>query len=371
MASSGPSEKLRVSTGELSSLVQDTEFFRSLVENGSDAIVTIDEHSTILYANESAERVFGYQPEELIGEQLTTIMPDRFQGAHLDALERYIETGDRELDWNDVQLPAEHRSGEEVPLSITFEEHSYEGERVFSGIMRDVSDRVEREAELERQNERLERFASIVSHDLRDPLQTARATLAVARAGDEDALDELDDVFDRMDALIGDVLTLAKQGKTVGETDAVSLERVATDAWETTETTGASLVVADDLPPVNADAERLRTLFENIFRNSVEHGSTDNRPEADESVDHGTSPDSSLTVRVEALDDGRGFAVVDDGIGFGDADTDRLFEHGYTTSGEGTGFGLSIVDEVARAHGWTIRAMAGANGGARFEIEIE
>ena len=396
MASSGPSEELSVSTGELDSVVQDTEFFRSLVENGSDAIVTIDEHSTILYANESVERVFGYQPEELIGEKLTTIMPDRFHRMHLDAIDRYVETGERELNWNDIELPAERRDGEEIPLSITFEEHSYEGKRVFSGIMRDISDRVHREEELERQNDRLERFASIVSHDLRDPLQTARATLAVARAGDEAALDELDDVFDRMDALIGDVLTLAKQGETVGEADPIGLASVVADAWDTTDSGGASLVVDDDLPTVSADRERLRTLLENLFRNSVEHGSTGNRTESGDAVEHGsTSPrsqapedsvehsstgnrtksgdsvehaDGDVTVRVEALD-GSGFAVADDGPGFGDADTARLFDYGYTTSDGGTGFGLSIVDEVARAHGWTVTATTGDDGGARFEVE--
>ena len=365
MASSGPSEELSVSTGELDSVVQDTEFFRSLVENGSDAIVSIDEHSTILYANESVERVFGYQPEELIGEKLTTIMPDRFHRLHLDAIDRYVETGERELNWNDIELPAERRDGEEIPLSITFEEHSYEGKRVFSGIMRDISDRVHREEELERQNDRLERFASIVSHDLRDPLQTARATLAVARAGDEAALDELDDVFDRMDALIGDVLTLAKQGETVGEADPIDLAGVVADAWDTTDSGGASLVVDDDLPTVSADRERLRTLLENLFRNSVEHSSTSNRTKSGDSVEH---TDGDVTVRVEALDGG-GFAVADDGPGFGDADTARLFDYGYTTSDGGTGFGLSIVDEVARAHGWTVTATTGDDGGARFEVE--
>ncbi|RCU47159.1 PAS domain S-box protein [Haloplanus salinus] len=353
MASFGPSEEMGVATGELDAVVQDTEFFRSLVENGSDAIVSIDQHSTILYANQSVERVFGYRPEELIGEKLTTIMPERFRGDHFESIARYIETGERELDWNDIQLPAKRRDGEEIPLSITFEEHSYEGERVFSGIMRDISDRVEREAELERQNERLERFASLVAHDLRDPLQTARATLAVAQAGDEDALDDLDAVFDRMDELIGDVLTLAKQGQTVGEAQAVDLGRVADDAWETVDTGTATLVVGDDLPAVMADRERARTLFENLFKNGVEHGSTGD----------------GVTIRVEPLADGHGVAVADDGPGFGDTDTDRLFDYGYTTSDDGTGFGLSIVDEVARAHGWAVTATTGADGGARFEVE--
>ena len=506
MASSGPSDEFGVSTGDLDALIRDTDFFRSLVENGSDAIVSIDRNSTIIYANQSVKRVFGYDPEAMIGEDLTMIMPDRFHASHFDAVDQYLDTGDRTLDWNSIELPAEHKAGHEVPLSITFEEHSYEGKRIFSGIMRDISDqkaheenlrtlqavardlmqlrdgeaiatrvvdaaertlgfpivsvflhddatdllrpvahseavedtfsevpdlgegslawaafesgeskeytagdddeipvyrrdgpieseyifpmnghgcllvssterqtisdrklslarilaanaevalgRAEREAERERQRERLERFASIVSHDLRDPLQTAKATLAVARAGDKDALDDLDDVFDRMDELIGDVLTLAKQGRSVGETEYVDTAEVAVAAWSTVGGDGATLET-DAPPTVSADPERLRTLFENLFKNSVTHAGP------------------TVAVRVGALDDGDGFYVEDDGPGFGDADIDQLFEYGYSTEPDNTGFGLNIVSDIVEAHGWRIVPTTGAGGGARFEVETQ
>ena len=350
MASSGPSEGRDISTEELDVLVRDTEFFRSLVENGSDAIVSIDEHSEILYANRSVERVLGYRPTELIGEKLTVIMPDRFHSTHLESVDQYLDTGERQLDWNDIELPAEHKSGEEVPLSITFEEHSYRGDRVFSGIMRDISDRVEREQQLEAQNERLEQFASIVSHDLREPLQTARATATVAQAGDDEAFEELFEVFDRMEALTEDVLTLAKQGQTVGDTEPVDLRAVAEDAWATVGRDTATLSVEDRLPTVDADRERLRTLFENLFRNAIDH------------VGPGVS------VRLGPLE--TGFYVADDGPGFAEEPA-QLFEAGYTTSTEGTGFGLRIVEEIATAHDWTVTASSPPEGGARFEFDTD
>jgi PAS domain S-box-containing protein len=353
MPSTDPSDDRRIATDELVSVVRDAEFFRSLVENGSDAIVSIDRDSTILFANESVERVLGYDPEELIGEKLTVLMPDRFHGRHFGAVDRYLDTDERQLDWNAIELPAEHRDGHEVPLSITFEEHVYEGERVFSGIMRDISERVERERELERQNERLERFASIVSHDLRDPLNAAKATLTLARAGEEEALDDLDDIFDRMDALVEEVLTLAKQGQSVGETEAVALESVVDDAWSIVDTGPATLAVADEFPSLEADPDRLTTLLQNLFRNAVTHGGT------------------AVTVAVGPLDDDTGFYVADDGVGFGDADPDALFDYGYTGSDDGTGFGLSIVSEIAGAHGWTVTATEGVDGGARFEIAVD
>ncbi|QLC34520.1 PAS domain-containing sensor histidine kinase [Halarchaeum sp. CBA1220] len=357
MSSSGPPSDADDSdstvldeSGNVEPGVLDKEFFEALVENGSDAIVSIDENSRILFANRSVERVFGYEPDELVGEPLTTIMPERFHDAHHEAIERYLETGERTLDWRDVELPAKHADGHEVQLSITFEEHRYDGERVFSGIMRDVTDRVERERELERQNEQLERFASFVSHDLRDPLQTAKADVAILESeyGTDELFDELDETLDRMDALIDDVLTLAKQGKTIGETATVELPDVARAAWRTAGVETATLDVEDDIGSVRADRERLETLFQNLFRNAVQHAGAD------------------VTVRVGALPDG--FYVADDGPGFGTEAPEDLFEYGYTTDESGTGFGLSIVGEIADAHGWAVSATSGETGGARFEF---
>jgi len=133
----------------------DAGFFKVLVENSSDAIVTIDEDSRVVFANRSVERVFGYEPDEIVGEELTKIMPERFHDKHLGAVGSYVETGERRLDWNDIELRGEHRDGTEVPLSITFEEHEYDGERVFSGIMRDITERKRYERTLEKLQERV------------------------------------------------------------------------------------------------------------------------------------------------------------------------------------------------------------------------
>jgi PAS domain S-box-containing protein len=333
----------------------DRAFFRSLVDNGSDAIVTINEDSEILYANRATERVFGHSPDALVGEPLTTIMPERFHDGHHEAIAAYVRTGVRKLDWSGIQLPARHASGEEIQLDITFEEHRYEGERVFSGIMRDVTERVERTRRLERQTEQLEQFASVVSHDLRDPLQAAKAGLALARsrASDDvdDTLGEVETRLDRMNELIEDVLELAKRGRAIGETERVELRSVAGSAWETVGTDAATLAFADPPGAVEADEERLLALFENLLGNAVEHGGPDVR------------------VEVGGLD-GAGFYVADDGPGFGAVDPDRLFDHGYTGSDAGTGFGLSIVEGIAAAHGWTVTATEDEdrNGGARFEV---
>jgi PAS domain S-box-containing protein len=339
--------------GEAGSPFLDVEFFRSLVENGSDAIVTIDEDSTVVYANAAVERVFGHAPDELVGRPLTTIVPERFQHAHFESMNEYLESGERSLDWTDIQLPAERADGTEVTLDITFEEHQYEGERVFSGIMRDITDRVEREEALERQNEQLERFASIVSHDLRDPLQNAQATATLLRARSEtaevdDLVGDLDATLARMDDLVGDVLDLAKQGQSLGETVPVDLGAVAREAWDVVSTDGVSLEV-ESLPEASGDPDRLASLFTNLFGNAVEHGGAD-------------------VVRVGSLPDDDGFFVADDGVGLSGTDVERLFEYGYSGSESGTGLGLNIVEGVAEAHGWRVTATEGDGGGACFEF---
>ncbi len=128
----------------------DAGFFKVLVSNSSDAIVSINEDSEVVFANDSVKRVLGYEPEELVGEPLTKIMPEQFHGRHHRAIEAYKDTGERNIDWNDIEFPGLHKDGSEVPLSITFEEHEYKGQRVFSGIMRDITDRKRYERTLEK-----------------------------------------------------------------------------------------------------------------------------------------------------------------------------------------------------------------------------
>jgi PAS domain S-box-containing protein len=231
-----------------------------------------------------------------------------------------------------------------------------------------------RERELSRQNERLEEFASVVSHDLRNPLSVAAGYLDVVRnqlAGpapeadgrepdtqteqDPGGLDpEVAESFDRierahgrMERLISDLLRLAREGQRVGETTPVRLGEEARRAWAGVDTADATLSIEGDRR-FEADSDRLASLFENLFRNAVDHGGP------------------TVTVRVGPTADG--FFVADDGPGIPSDERERVFERGYSTGGEGTGFGLSIVREVARAHGWAVRAEAAADGGARFVV---
>ena len=257
-------------------------------------------------------------------------------------------------------------------------------------------ERLEREQELERQNDQLEEFASIVSHDLRNPLSVAMMhTSHVQETGEKGHLTAVMEALERMEAIIDDVLTLAKQGQTIGDVEWVELGTIVNESWDQVPDENASVTVVDDAA-IEADRGRMAQLFENLFRNAVEHGSTSPDSQAhQDAVEHGsTSPDSQarqdavehgstsprsqapadaaehgregVTVEV-GLSDGVLY-VEDDGPGIDEELRDRVFEQGYTGSNDGTGFGLAIVRRIADAHGWSVSVTDGNEGGARFEF---
>ena len=204
--------------------------------------------------------------------------------------------------------------------------------------------------ELERRNERLDQFAGIVSHDLRNPLAVARGyTELLQEEADSEHVATVEEALARMEALIEDLLTLAREGEAIDELEPVSLDDVARRSWRNVRTDGGGLVVETE-DAVRGDRDRLAQLFENLFRNSIEHGAMD----GDVTVTVGTLPD--------------GFYVEDDGPGIPPGERDDVFDTGYSTADGGTGLGLSIVRTIADAHGWSVSATTGADGGARFEL---
>jgi len=209
---------------------------------------------------------------------------------------------------------------------------------------------------LNRQNERLEEFASIVSHDLRNPLNVAMLHLRTAQEQtDHDSLDAMESSLSRMEDIVNDVLTMAREGGAVEETERVTLRDAAERSWAEVRTDGAELVVADNVA-FQADPSLLGHVLENLFRNSVEHGATAG-PE---------SSDPSVTIRVGTLENG--FYVEDDGPGIPEPQRGKLFDSGYSGTDDGSGFGLTIVQRMVQAHGWTITATDAEHDGAPRDV---
>jgi len=209
--------------------------------------------------------------------------------------------------------------------------------------------------ELERQNERLDEFASTLSHDLRNPLAVARGhvELLATRLSDPETdsddlrahIEKLESAHDRIESIIDDVLTLTRKGSSVEETAPVPLEAVVTDAWDNIDNKSASIEVAGSRT-IDADRTRLLRALENLFRNAIDH----------------VGPEVTVTV---GLTD-HGFYVADDGPGIPSEAVDDIFEYGHTTSEDGTGLGLSIVKTIAEAHGWRLYIDTTYPDGAMF-----
>jgi PAS domain S-box-containing protein len=209
-------------------------------------------------------------------------------------------------------------------------------------------DRLTQEQRLERQNEQLDRFASVVSHDLRNPLNVAQGRLALAQEEcDCEHLEAAVGSVDRSLTLIEDLLALARQGKQVSELESVALTDTLESVWQTIETAEATLVVRTD-QRVRADPSRLKQLVENLLGNAIDHGGAD------------------VTITISELADG--FAIADDGPGIPEDKRDQVFDAGYTTKDGGTGFGLNVVQGIADAHGWELTITGSETGGTRFEI---
>jgi len=217
---------------------------------------------------------------------------------------------------------------------------------------------IDKNNQLTQQNERLEQFASLLSHDLRNPLNVAMGNLELLREvdiGDEavQRIDTTEEALERMDDMINEILTIVRETGTISEDElsTVTLSTVAEQCWGNVDTQGATYVLTDDVDFL-ADEDRLQHVFENLFRNAIDHG------------------DGDVTIRVGATDAATsdGFYLEDDGPGIPEGERSQVFEIGFTTSSSGTGLGLYLVKAIADAHGWSVAVSEGVDGGARFEF---
>ncbi|WP_324661982.1 sensor histidine kinase [Haloarcula sediminis] len=222
--------------------------------------------------------------------------------------------------------------------------------------------RLRREA-LKQRNERLDEFAAVVAHDLRNPLNVASGRLELARMDNDSVhLETAMSALDRMETLVDRTLTLARSGHVISDTEAVDLAELVDSCWEAVPTADATLE-NEATAVIDADPDRLRHLFENLFRNSVEHGSTSSQSESEDAIERGGA---YLTIRVGEM--AGGFYVADNGSGIPPAKRDAVLDDGYSTRDGKGGLGLAIVQRIVEAHDWEIDVTESSEGGTRFEI---
>jgi PAS domain S-box-containing protein len=209
---------------------------------------------------------------------------------------------------------------------------------------------VERGEALQRQNDRLEEFADVVAHDLRNPLAGAIGSLEVARQTDKtEFFDRAEQSLERMNTLISELLEIARGDRQEPTIRAVSLQSTVEEAWSYTDAPEAALSVDGQLGEIRADETRLLQLFGNLFRNSIEH-----------------CPDD-VTVEVGLLRDDEGFYVADDGPGINEDTLAAIKDLEDGNQMAAVGIGLMSVTDVVAEHGWGL-SVANTHQGLRFEI---
>jgi PAS domain S-box-containing protein len=327
-------------------LATERDRLSALFENIPDPAVYVEYEGDTPIArdvNPAFEETFGYDADRVVGESVDEFIVPTDRDGEADSYNEQIRSG---RSFHGEVRRATRDGVRDFLLHVVPYEIGAETTRGFA-IYTDITGQKERQRELERQNERLDQFATVVSHDLRNPLNVAAGRLELAQeTGDDEHFDAAARALDRMEQLIEGLLALARQGRTVGDTERVALGDAVEAAWNTVAVPEATLEF-DDLPTIRADRSRLEQLLENLFRNAVDHAGED------------------ATVTVGPLPDG--FYVADDGPGLPADAGDDVFEFGYS-SDDGTGFGLAIVRSIAEAHGWTVDTATSTDGGARFDF---
>ncbi|MFA9415665.1 ATP-binding protein [Natrinema sp. HArc-T2] len=360
---------------------------RSVVTAGFDAqpahVAILDDEGEIVYTNESWN-AFGDEqglPKDAgrVGANyLAACETSKDNTATETAAEiQAVIDGDREE--FSLEYPC-HTPERDRWFMMRAAPYDHAGEQFVLVMHVDITERHRLEQRTREQAARMEGFAKLLSHDLRNPLSVALAEAEALEHDDEVDLgtdagsrSTLRSSLERMASIIDDALALVTIDEVAeSERSLLSLERAVEDAWEHVHTESATIAIVGTVS-IHANESLVSHLFENLFRNAVEHGGHD------------------VTVEVGPLTDGtddrtvlEGFYIEDDGLGIPPDRRERVFESGYSVdssgadnSGQtqsaqntesGSGFGLAIVREVADAHGWSVSVTEGEDGGARFEI---
>lgn len=365
----------------MDSLLTD-RLLRASVESSVDAVICTDAQQRITFFNRGAEAMFGYRSEEVLGRPLGMLIPHRFEAAHREHVDRFGASGqEARLMGERREVSGLRKDGSEFPAAASIAQVSLDGERAYSVVLRDVTER----RRFERDNAELVRelraavaardeMLGIVSHDLRNPVNAVKMlAAAIVRAGETDRLppvvaehaDVLLQAARQMDALIQDLLDVSKlesgrmpmAPRPVAMTDLVSaatrvLEPAAAEAGVRIQSD-----VSPSLPPVDVDPDRMVQVLSNLVSNSVKY----------------TPRGGHVLVRAQVDEDVVRVTVEDTGVGIAEAELPRVFDRFWQskrTNRSGAGLGLTIARGIVRAHGGRIWIESVLGEGTRVHFTV-
>jgi len=322
---------------------------KQLVEQLADPVIMLDKEERVVDCNPAARQLVD-APEGWRG-----MSAEGFFASFSASRERFTTAGSGEITLSEAE-GERNFTIDSTPIN--------NGDTRQTGQLirlHEITEQKKRQRQLEEQNEHLDEFASIVSHDLRSPLNVAQGRLKIAGwECDSEELAKAEKALNRMESMIDDLLTMARSSQTIKETTPVTLANTAKTAWTYSDVDDCTLhnTISKGLT-IEADRDRLLQVFENVFGNAAEHNETP------VNVSIGV-----LGEETRQTDGGErsGFYVADDGAGIPEEARETVFDSGYSGAGDGTGFGLAIVEDIVTAHGWEITVTDSDEGGARFEI---
>jgi PAS domain S-box-containing protein len=344
---------------------------RAVFETAVDGIITIDENGMLERLNPAAERMFGYREAEVAGRNINMLMPEPHRSAHDGYLAHYRATGEKRIIGKGREVQGLRRDGSVFPMDLSVAEMSLGGKRMYTGLVRDITERKLAEQkseqllqELSSANEELTNFAYVVSHDLKAPLRGI-GSLADWLATDYAALfnDEgkehmrlLINRVHRMGALIDGILQYSRVGRVREAVATVDLNQVLAEVLDLlAPPPGITITVAPDLPTVAGEPTRLQQLFHNLISNAIKYMHR---------------PDGQVTVSCQ--DDGSHwrFAVADNGPGIEPRHFERIFQLFQTLAPrdrvESTGVGLALVKKIVEMYRGRVWVESAPGAGSTF-----
>jgi PAS domain S-box-containing protein len=354
---------------------------RVVVETASDAVVSIDQSGAIILANPATKRIFGYNPEELIGKPLTVLMPGAMGKLHETGFKRYLETGTKQLNWQGTEMTAQRANGEEFPAEVSFGEMTVDQRRVFTGFIRDISEKKRAQQELHSTQAELSRMMRVmtvgqltasIAHEVSQPLSgivTNASTCLRMLKSDPPNIDGARETAQRTirdGNRASEVITRLRSLYSNKQIDVepLDLNEAAREviALLSGELERNNVVLkhelSDYLPTVHGDRVQLQQVILNLLRNASDAMSgIEDRPR-------------QMVLRTELEGEHVRLSVQDSGVGFTPEVANQMFESFYTTKPDGMGVGLSVSRSIIEANRGRLWATPNDGPGATFAFSI-
>lgn len=352
-------------------LAEQSARLAAIVETAVDAIITIDERGTIDSFNPAAERLFGYARDEVLGKNISQLMPSPYREAHDGYLEHYLATGEKRIIGLGREVVAQCKDGTTFPIELSVSEMRVGSRRMFTGLVHDITQRKqaeERQAllirELESANEELKNFAYVVSHDLKAPLRAIGSLADWISTDQSEKLDAegkehlrlLIQRTRRMDSLIDGILQYSRVGRVREAVVEVDVNEIVQEALAMlAPPPHIHVEVAPDLPTVRAERTRILQVFQNLLSNAIKY------------LD---KPEGLIRVGCVGYDQEWEFSISDNGPGIETRHFKRIFQLFQTLAPkdrvESTGVGLSLVKKIVEMYGGRVWIESQPGAGSTF-----